>query len=206
LFLSVLWIGQYLPFRAHASFVVDAMKKVQKDYQSLTRRVTARHILLPNDDVALALKRKIRTNCINHNTYIVTVFEEAAKRYSMDRTTNTAGGLLGVLVPQGYCRSEELDRACFEVTLGIMEGPIRTQYGYHLILVTERTNCWKLDGDRTQLVQTNDDDIFGTLTVGKQVGKLDPTTIVLDQIGFWFITVIAGGLMAELAERLVTSL
>lgn len=134
------------------------------------------------------------------------VFEEAARKYSRDDTTNARGGLLGTLVPQGYCRGEQLDRACFEVALGTLEGPVETDYGYHLLLVTERTNCPKLDGDKTRLAQTSDDDVFGTLVVGTQVGTVNPAKIVVDQIGFWSLIIVAGGLVAELAERLVTSL
>ena len=100
-----------LSLHSSSAFVGGAFKKIQKDYAALTRRVTARHILVNNEEVALALKRKIRDECSEKSLWVVDVFEEAAKKYSQDDTTNFRGGLLGNLVPQGYCKSPKLDKA-----------------------------------------------------------------------------------------------
>lgn len=128
-----------------SAWIFQPFQQIQKDYQALTRRVTARHILLPkSDEACLALKQKIRIKA--ESIYLVDAFAHAAQRYSRDEMTNDRGGLLGELVPQGYCRLPELDRACFSSRLGVIEGPIESDFGYHLILVTERTNCPKLDG------------------------------------------------------------
>jgi peptidyl-prolyl cis-trans isomerase C len=191
-------------FQSSSAFVGGALKKVQKDFTALTRRVTAHHILVNNEEVALALKRKIRNECADKSLWVVDVFEEAAKKYSQDETTSSRGGLLGNLVPQGFCKSPKLDRACFEVTLGELEGPLQSEYGYHLLLVTERTNCPKLDGRNTKLVQTKGDDVFGTLVPSKQVGEVNVSEVVLDQVGFWLFVFLAGGVVAELAQKLVS--
>ncbi|KAG7340395.1 peptidyl-prolyl cis-trans isomerase [Nitzschia inconspicua] len=189
------------------AFLNDVFQKVQNDFFALTRRVTARHILVSNTEIATALKQKIRTECIDQQRYVVDVFEEAAIKYSRDDTTNFRGGLLGTLVPQGYCVCPTLDRACFEVSLGQVVGPFETDYGHHLLLVTERTNCPKLDGDKTLLMQTRGDDIFGTLVVPPTSNSPDvlrnPAQMVLDQLAFWFVVMIAGGIVAELAEKIV---
>lgn len=132
-----------------SAWIFQPSQQIQKDYQALTRRVTARHILLPKSDEACrALKQKIRIKA--EFIYLVDAFEQAAQRYSRNETTKNRGGLLGELVPQGYCNSPELDRACFSSRLGVIEGPIESDFGYHLILVTERTNCPKLDGKNTK--------------------------------------------------------
>ncbi|KAL3942794.1 MAG: hypothetical protein SGBAC_003070 [Bacillariaceae sp.] len=190
-------------FTSAQALVGGAFQKIQKDFQALTRRVTARHILVSNEEVALALKRKIREQTIAKEAFVATVFEEAAKKYSQDETTSFRGGLLGELVPQGYCRSEELEEACFQVPLGLLEGPIQTDYGYHILLVTERTNCPKLDGSQTKLVQKDSKDIFGTLEASEQVGKVTPQ-FLLYQALFWILVIFAGGLAAELAEKVGT--
>ena len=45
---------------SHSSALIgSAVKKVQKDFAALTRRVTARHILVSNEEIALALKRRV---------------------------------------------------------------------------------------------------------------------------------------------------
>ena len=228
--------------------------RIRKDYLALTRRVTVRHILLSNEDVAIALKRKIRDQCntiitnekqnhidnrnpadgadnndshdrpttLTSPPWIVDIFESAAKKYSLDESTKDKGGLLGVLVPQGFYtrKSSVVDRACFETSsLGQIVGPIEdtTSGGtcYHLLLITERTNCPKLDGINTKLIRTGDDDIYGTLVPSssstttstspfqsslagaEETGNITPQFIV-GQITLWLGIFIAGGILSEL--------
>jgi len=54
--------------------------------------------------------------------------------------------LLGEMIPQGYIISKALDRACFTATLGEVEGPVESEYGWHLVLVPARINCKKDNG------------------------------------------------------------
>lgn len=194
------WFFLFLILNSSHAF----LQKVQKDFAALTRRVTAHHILVSDEEIALALKRKIRNECIDKNDWIVDVFEEAAKKYSRDDTTNFRGGLLGTLVAQGYCRSRILDKACFEVKLGELEGPLKSEFGYHLLLVTERTNCPKLDGSNTKLIQLSSEDPFGSLCPSKQNGKVNVSDMIINQIGFWFLVFLAGGIVAELAEKIAS--
>lgn len=205
-FLAVTFVIISSPCLSADAFIVGAFKRVEKDFQSLTRRVTARHILVPDEEIARVLKQKIRDECINKDLWVIDVFEEAAKKYSRDDTTNFRGGLIGELVPQGYCRSPELDRLQFSVALGEIVGPLETDYGFHLLLVSERTNCPKLDGDKTRMMQTRGDDVFGTLAQGSQAGKVNAGELIVDQVKFWCFTFIAGGILAELSEKLVSSL
>jgi peptidyl-prolyl cis-trans isomerase C len=186
-----------------SGFVGGVLNKVQNDFAALTRRVTAHHILVSNEEVALALKQRIRDESVNNERWIVDVFEQAARKYSRDETTSQRGGLLGNLVPQGYCRSQILDRACFEVGLGTIEGPVKSEFGYHLLLVTERTNCPKIDGTNTKLMQLSSKDVFGTVVPSAQVGKVKMSEVVVNQVGFWVLVFLAGGLVAELAEKIV---
>lgn len=211
--LAVLGVAQC--YHGEAAFIRSGFATLEKDLMALTRRVTAHHILLPPnaDAVAIALKQQIRNQCTttaielkdpttapaeNQYRFVVDVFAEAAKKYSCDETTKDRGGLIGELVPQGYCRSPELDRACFEVRLGVVEGPIETPSGLHLLLISERTNCPKLDGDATKLVPVADSG-FGTLVPSEQVGRVDVSKFVMDQIIFWIVACLAGGVLAELA-------
>lgn len=186
------------------AFIGGALNKVQKDLAALTRRVTARHILVANEEIAMVLKRKIRDECVEKELFVVDVFEQAAQKYSQDDTTNERGGLLGELVAQGYCRSQILDEACFKATLGSLEGPLKSEFGHHLLLVTERTNCPKLDGSRTKLIQKSSKDIFGTLVPSRQVGEINFGEMVVNQAAFWFLIFVAAGFVAEIAEKLAS--
>ena len=200
----------------HSSFVYGfelprPLQIVQRDFQALTRRVTAYHILLPkSDEVALSLKQSIRNKAYYKNNkeeedkepiYIVDAFNEAAKKYSRCKDTADDGGLLGKKVPQGYCLAPELDRACFEVQLGEVSGPIESDFGYHLLLVEERTNCPKLDGGYTRIDRGGAD---GTDMVF--LGKIndegdDILVLATQQIGFWIGISFAGAIVAEIAAK-----
>ena len=83
------------------AFVNSALKKIENDFNALTRRVTARHILVPNERVARVLKQKIRDECVEKDMWVIDAFEHAAKKYSRDESTSARGGLIGELVPQG---------------------------------------------------------------------------------------------------------
>lgn len=176
---------------------VNPIEQVRKDYLALTRRITIYHILLPpnSDDVSLALKQKIR----NNQDFVLTAFARAAKKYSRDDTTSKKGGLIGELVPQGYCKNSKLEEYCFtRARIGIVEGPIDSDYGQHLVLVSERTNCPKLDGGLTKLVPT---ETGSKVVPSEQVGTVT-LPFVASQIGFWIVCLVAGGFVAELAAAL----
>jgi len=203
----------YLPihFLLNSS-IVNAffLNKIVKDYQALTRRVTARHILLPLScdlEVVLQLKQKIRNKCIDEGRFVVNAFEDAALKFSIDKSTKLRGGLIGELVPPGYCSLPELDKACFQVSLGNIEGPIQTSYGYHLILVSERTNCRKLDGVNTKLIENSDVingkiNGMGKLVPSKQEGEIEIGQFIKDTIIFSFFVIFAGGVLAEIVATI----
>jgi len=194
------------------------LEKLENDFLALTRRVTAYHILLPKStEAALMLKQKIR-NRVNPpkshaksesndddliETFIIDAFSQAARKYSLDEETKLNGGLLGTMLPQGACRRvPELDKACFEVPLGQIAGPIETDYGYHLLLVEERTNCAKLDGAYSKIARGG---TSGTETVfvrpnGEEEGS-DIIGLAVEQLGLWIGIVFAGGVVAEMSVR-----
>jgi len=183
--------------------------RIERDFLALTRKVTARHILLPKSrEVALALKQNIRNKVSpprgsdRQPKYIVDVFSAAAKKFSLDDETATHGGLLGTLAPQGYCRFKQLDEACFEVDLGEICGPVESDYGYHLLLVQERTNCEKIDGRYTRIIRGADgmSKVF-VEDACQEGGEQKMTQLIAQQMGFWSGVSIAGGVLAQVTAN-----
>lgn len=84
--------------------------------------VNASHILVADEAVANDLLAKIKAGEIS--------FEDAAKENSTCPSGQNGGSLgdfgKGQMVP-------EFDTACFEMEVGELRGPIKTQFGYHLI-------------------------------------------------------------------------
>ena len=84
--------------------------------------VSASHILVDDEAVATALLEKIRAGEVT--------FEDAARAHSTCPSKENGGSLgtfgRGQMVP-------EFDTACFEMEVGELRGPVKTQFGYHLI-------------------------------------------------------------------------
>jgi len=186
---------------ASAAFLNNPMYRISNDFKALTRKVTARHILLPpkSTDAALMLKQKIRNRIYDKSSpaFIEDAFATAAERFSLDEDTAARGGLLGNLVSMGYCRSPKLDQACFQIPIGEIAGPIESEYGCHLLLVSERTNCPKLDGKNTKIVRGED----GVSAVFTKSNAKDPTgqfmEVAIGQMAFWIVVGFLGFQFAD---------
>ncbi len=70
-------------------------------------------------------------------------FAEAAKKYSKDETTREKGGDLGWFEMQ-QLQVEEFRQAVENLQPGEISHPIKTQFGYHLILLNDRKPARKL--------------------------------------------------------------
>jgi len=87
---------------------------------------TARHILVKDEAKCNELKKEIENGAD---------FAEIAKEYSTCPSARNGGDLgqfgPGQMVP-------EFDTAVFSGDVGVVYGPIQTQFGYHLLEVTGR--------------------------------------------------------------------
>ncbi len=88
----------------------------------------ARHILVASKDTCLDLKTKIEAG---------TDFAEMAKEHSTCPSGAT-GGALGEFGPGQMV--PEFDKVVFNEEVGKVHGPIQTQFGFHLVEITERTD------------------------------------------------------------------
>ena len=88
---------------------------------------TARHILVDTEEQAQSLKQAIEQG---------KDFAEVAGEHSKCPSGRQGGDLgqfgPGMMVP-------EFDKVCFSADVGSLQGPIKTQFGYHLLEVTDRT-------------------------------------------------------------------
>jgi peptidyl-prolyl cis-trans isomerase C len=90
-------------------------------------RATARHILVPTAEQAEDLKSKIAEGAD---------FGDIARMHSQC-PSGSRGGDLGEFSPGQMVR--EFNDVCFNEAVGVVHGPVKTQFGYHLIEVTNRT-------------------------------------------------------------------
>jgi len=89
---------------------------------------SARHILVSDEAKCFELKEKINSGEIS--------FEEAARDNSTC-PSGVKGGELGTF-GQGQM-VPEFDKVVFSDEVGVVHGPVKTQFGYHLLEITERS-------------------------------------------------------------------
>ncbi|MBL4819687.1 MAG: peptidyl-prolyl cis-trans isomerase [Gammaproteobacteria bacterium] len=91
-------------------------------------RATARHILVETEDKCLELKQRIEEG---------EDFTAVAKEFSTC-PSSAQGGDLGQFGPGMMVK--EFDEVVFSADINSLQGPVKTQFGYHLLEVTERTD------------------------------------------------------------------
>ena len=91
-------------------------------------KASARHILVDNEALCNDLKAKIEAG---------EDFATLAKKHS-SCPSGREGGALGEFTPGRMVR--EFDEVCFKKEVGKVHGPVKTQFGYHLVEVTSRTD------------------------------------------------------------------
>ena len=91
-------------------------------------KATARHILVDSEDQCLKLKDEIAAGAD---------FAELARQHSSCPSGRQGGDLgefgPGMMVP-------EFDQVVFSADLHTVQGPVKTQFGYHLLEVTSRSS------------------------------------------------------------------
>lgn len=90
-------------------------------------QATARHILVSSEEKCLELKSAIEAGAD---------FAEVARNNSSCPSGRDGGDLgtfgPGMMVP-------EFDEVVFSAEVGTVQGPVKTQFGYHLLEVTSRS-------------------------------------------------------------------
>ena len=89
---------------------------------------SARHILVDTEEQCNDLKQQIENGAD---------FAEMARQHSKC-PSGASGGELGTFGPGQMVR--EFDEVVFSAEPNTVQGPVKTQFGYHLVEVTSRTD------------------------------------------------------------------
>lgn len=90
--------------------------------------VSAKHILVDKEEDIKKIKDEIESSVIS--------FEDAAKKYSICPSKEREGNL--GIVKKGMM-VKEFEDAAFNLDIGVVSEPVKTQFGYHLIKVEEKS-------------------------------------------------------------------
>ncbi len=91
-------------------------------------RARARHILVDTEEKCADLKQQIADGAD---------FAELARQHS-SCPSGKSGGDLGEFGPKQMVK--EFDEVVFNGEVNVVHGPVKTQFGYHLLEVTSRTD------------------------------------------------------------------
>jgi peptidyl-prolyl cis-trans isomerase C len=90
---------------------------------------SARHILVETEEACLDLKKQLEEGAD---------FAELAANHSQCPSGLRDGGALGQFSPGQMVK--EFDEVVFKEDVGVVHGPVKTQFGYHLVEITNRTD------------------------------------------------------------------
>lgn len=113
--------------------------------------ISAKHILVDNEDLAKEIEEKIKKKEIS--------FEDAAVEYSTC-PSNMNGGDLGTFAKGQMV--PEFEEAAFALPVGKVSSPVKTQFGYHIILITDHKEPAQAEYEEVK------DDVQGVLLYQKQ--------------------------------------
>ncbi|MFC7391673.1 peptidylprolyl isomerase [Scopulibacillus cellulosilyticus] len=125
---------QLLLFKAQTDGV-KVTDKEMKDYYNKNKdkltEVKASHILVKDKKTADQIEQKLKKG---------EDFSKLAKKYSTDTATKNNGGDLG------WFKKGEMDpsfeKAAFNLKVGQISDPVKTQYGYHIIKLTGKKDSF----------------------------------------------------------------
>ena len=146
----------------------EDMKKYYEQNKAQFKKpetISAKHILVSDIEEANSIKEELNNNSIS--------FEEAAKKYSTCPSKEQGGELgefgRGMMVP-------EFEKAAFELEIGEISEPVKTQFGYHIILVESKNEAKEKEFDEVK------DMIFNQMTQQAQQKKYIDMIMQLDSI------------------------
>lgn len=102
-------------------------------FGNMNKEASAKHILIKGQGASAKLE--LLKKELEGASDLSAAFSELASKVS-ECPSATRGGNLGTFKPGMMVR--EFDRICFENEVGKIHGPIETQFGHHLILITRR--------------------------------------------------------------------
>ena len=144
--------------------VEDFFKTYKDSIPSFPKRYKVRHILIQITPSEESMKEtELKALNILEEIDKGLSFEEAAKEYSEDPGSKDNGGYLG-FVPRGTF-VKEFEKVAFTLAINTISKPIKTQFGFHIIEVLERSGekvgvrhillqTKVVDGDKTKTYKT----------------------------------------------------
>ncbi len=112
------------------------------------RSIRVSHIVLSTEELAKVLLDHLREDEYKDREMLFKVFAKMAKKYSACGSRNK-GGDLGFL--EHNTSAPEVEKAAATAPLGVVQGPVKSKFGYHIFVITEEEKLVDLDVDGASL-------------------------------------------------------
>eukprot|EP00600_Ochromonadales_sp_CCMP1393_P012504 CAMPEP_0175005720 /NCGR_PEP_ID=MMETSP0005-20121125/5462_1 /TAXON_ID=420556 /ORGANISM="Ochromonas sp., Strain CCMP1393" /LENGTH=175 /DNA_ID=CAMNT_0016260981 /DNA_START=38 /DNA_END=565 /DNA_ORIENTATION=- len=119
--------------RGSGNLQMNVLEDAFRFFSNMKKEASAKHILIKGDDAGSKLQ--VLKEELESAEDVSAAFSELAAKVSECPSANR-GGNLGTFKPGMMVK--EFDRVVFEKEVGKVHGPIDTQFGSHLILITRR--------------------------------------------------------------------
>ncbi|WP_110113815.1 peptidylprolyl isomerase [Bacillus sp. CGMCC 1.16541] len=126
--------------KAATADVKVSEEELKKAYDEKKPEVKASHILVKDEKTANEVKAKLDAGGN---------FEELAKEYSEDPGSGEKGGDLGFFGPGQMV--PEFEEAAYKLEKGKISEPVKSQFGYHIIKVTDKKELASFDKMKPEL-------------------------------------------------------
>ncbi|KGP73583.1 peptidylprolyl isomerase [Pontibacillus yanchengensis] len=113
--------------KAAAEGVEVTDEEVKQYYENMKQEVQASHILVEDKETASEVQKKLNNGGD---------FAKLAKEYSTDKQSAQKGGDLGYISTGQMVLPFE--KAAYNLEVGKVSEPVKSQYGYHIIKVTDK--------------------------------------------------------------------
>jgi peptidyl-prolyl cis-trans isomerase SurA len=124
------------PIRSASGFHIVSMNDRRDIQQVLTEQTRSRHILMRSNDLISEEDAKSRLNELRDQILGGEDFGKLARLYSVDYASGAEGGDIGWIEPGGTVA--EYETVTKTLTPGQVSQPFRSQYGWHIVEVTDR--------------------------------------------------------------------
>jgi len=144
----------------------------EEELAGLEEQVRASHILVAVNDKVTDEEAKKKILFIKKEIEEGQSFEECAKAYS-DCPSKDRGGDLGFF-PRHRRMVEPFAEAAYALKKGEVSDPVKTRFGYHLILVTDRSTDQAKEALRRTKIRTIIEEVHEKVTVERPYKEEEP--------------------------------
>lgn len=152
------------PIRSASGYHIVFLRDRRNADQVLTQQVRSRHILIRPNELISETEARERLEELRERILAGEDFARLARLYSIDYNSGADGGDIGWQGPGGTV--PEYEAVANRLEIGELSQPFRTQFGWHLVEVTERRTV-----DET--AQTRRNQIYSQLLEQKQREAFD---------------------------------